>query len=125
MAAVFERLGRRHMDAQQYDQAVELFTMQRNIHRDQTRDARAEGEACANLGVVHQQRGEYQARGSEPVYYWMFTCVSVCVCVCIFREGILATLSYSGVSQPIPVCVCVCVWGVCLYVPRGYVFVCA
>ena len=30
-------------------------------------------------------------------------CVSVCVCVCVFivREGILATLSYSGVLQRI------------------------
>ena len=28
-------------------------------------------------------------------------CVYVCVCVFIFREGILATLSYSGVLQPI------------------------
>ena len=30
-------------------------------------------------------------------------CVRSCVCVCvfIFREGILATLSYSGVLQPI------------------------
>ena len=45
----------------------------------------------------------------------MYVCVCVCVCVFIFREGILATLSYSGVLQPIRFrakklgCVCVCV----------------
>ena len=34
-------------------------------------------------------------------------CVCVFVFVFIFREGILATLSYSGVLQPVRVCVCV------------------
>ena len=33
--------------------------------------------------------------------WYLCVCVCVCVCVFIFREGILATLSYSGVLQPI------------------------
>ncbi len=33
-------------------------------------------------------------------------CVCVCLCVLIFCEGILATLSYSGVLQPVRVCGC-------------------
>ena len=43
----------------------------------------------------------------------VYVSVRACVCVCVFREGSLATLGYSGVLQPVrcgvSVCVCVCV----------------
>ena len=39
--------------------------------------------------------------GGELSGCHLCVCVCVCVCVFIFREGILATLSYSGALQPI------------------------
>ena len=47
---------------------------------------------------------------TDPSTDGMSICVCVCVCLCVFREGILGTLSYSGVLQPIRLRMCVCVF---------------
>ena len=92
----------------------------------------------SNMTCLACRRRTAVAYGSTPSMVYLSTVYATCwlyqsmccMCVCgwVFREGILATLSYSGVLQPIrfrakklgylkplPGCVCVCLCVLCVF----------